>query len=75
MKSCRENDADKLWDALADGEATIGALASCIGRGTRYVHSLVRQWPERFILVRFGGPVRSGVVGRCLDGRQLQIDE
>ena len=50
--SCRHGDADKIEDFLKEdphgNPVQISVIAKEINRGVRYVHSIVRQFPERF---------------------------
>lgn len=52
--SCRHGDADKIDDFLRSDPTRepvqISVIANEINRGIRYVHSIVRQFPERFDL-------------------------
>jgi hypothetical protein len=42
-RTCRGQDAPKIWDAIMVGTWTVGDVAVAISRGVRYAHSLLKE--------------------------------
>jgi hypothetical protein len=61
---CRGKDANRLLDILEGGGTSIKQAAGIMGRSIRYVHSLVRQWPDHFDCCGIVGPVGTWHIAR-----------
>ena len=72
--TCREKDARRLEVLLAKEDQTCIRLAAfALNRSIRYVHSIVKQFPEKFSLIRIRGSVGSACIALAGD-RPIQLD-
>lgn len=72
--TCREKNAAELEEILREtGPTSIRSAARLLGRGVRYVHSLVRQFPDKFDLVGVAGGVGSWCIGITDPTRPIQF--
>jgi hypothetical protein len=72
--TCREKNACELEDILRlNGSMSIGSAAQLMGRGVRYIHSLVRQFPGKFDLMGISGGVGTWCIGNTDPERPIQF--
>ena len=68
-----EKDACKLEALLAKEETCIRLAAFALNRSVAYVHSIVKQFPDKFSLIRIQGSVGSACIALAGD-RPIQLD-